>query len=325
MRTEPRFPGLERRDAHYESFYLKATRPTGGLGIWIRHTVEKRPNENATAAIWLTVFDADAPAPTAARQAFGPEDVSAPDDAFIRVGDSVLEPDRATGVISAGGVPSSWDIAFDAAGEPFHHLPYERLYRARLPRTKLLSPYPSARFDGSLRVGGKEIAIDAWPGMVGHNWGTEHAERWVWIQGPTLDGRDESCFDFAAGQIRIGPLTSPWLGNGVLRIGGEEHRLGGLGFFTTKVVETPTRCEFRVSGDGVRVGGRVSAEPKDVVRWIYEDPKGPEHNVLNCSIADLELEVERDGRTERFEARGTAAYELGIPRGAAVAEAPAAS
>ena len=43
MRTEARFPGLDRGAGHYESFYMKATRPGGGRAIWIRHTVHKRP------------------------------------------------------------------------------------------------------------------------------------------------------------------------------------------------------------------------------------------------------------------------------------------
>ena len=33
-----------------------------------------------------------------------------------------------------------------------------------------------------MTVDGREIEVDRWPGMVGHNWGAEHAERWTWIQ-----------------------------------------------------------------------------------------------------------------------------------------------
>jgi hypothetical protein len=312
VRTEPRFPGVPQRAGHYESFYIKATRRTGGQGIWIRHTVHKRPGEDATAALWLTLFDRDALAPRAVKQSFGTGALTAPAGVFIRIGDAVLEPGRATGGISGPELEASWDLTFDDAAEPFHHLPYERLYTARLPRTKLLSPYPSACFSGALRVGETELALDEWPGMVGHNWGAEHAERWVWIQAPALDGSDASCFDFAAGRIRIGPVTTPWLGNGVLRLGGDEHRLGGLGLSITKVAELPTRCDFELGGKGARVRGRVSSEPRHVVAWIYADPNGSEHQVLNCSIADLELEIERDGRKERVEVRGTAAYELGM-------------
>ena len=45
MRTQARFPGVERGAGHYESFYIKATDPSGGRGVWIRQTVNKRPGE----------------------------------------------------------------------------------------------------------------------------------------------------------------------------------------------------------------------------------------------------------------------------------------
>ena len=40
---EARFPKVPAKGGHYESFYIKACRPGGGHGIWIRHTVHKRP------------------------------------------------------------------------------------------------------------------------------------------------------------------------------------------------------------------------------------------------------------------------------------------
>ena len=48
--------------------------------------------------------------------------------------------------------------------------------------------------------------------------------------------------------------------------------------------------------------------------WVYADPKGPEHNTLNCSISDLELEVDPQGRraSSASRSRGAAAYEIGM-------------
>ena len=40
--------------------------------------------------------------------------------------------------------------------------------------------------------------------MIGHNWGAEHAERWVWIQGSGFEGRSpEDYFDMAVGRIKV--------------------------------------------------------------------------------------------------------------------------
>jgi hypothetical protein len=65
---------------------------------------------------------------------------------------------------------------------------------------------------------------------------------------------------------------------------------------------------------------------KDFVGWVYADPQPPPdakqrrrrgrcslHNTVNCSIADLELTVEREGEQARgFSLAGGAAYELGM-------------
>ena len=81
---------------------------------------------------------------------------------------------------------------------------------------------------------------------------------------------------------------------------------------STKVSERPTSCTFQIAGKGIKVRGRVASEARNFVAWVYADPKGPEHNTINCSISDLELEVQRDGRpAERLEVIGAAAYEFG--------------
>jgi hypothetical protein len=100
----------------------------------------------------------------------------------------------------------------------------------------------------------------------------------------------------------------------MLLLDGEAHRLGGLGRIrAAKISETPTSCEFVLPGEGVQVRGRIAAPAKDFVGWVYADPKGPEHNVVNCSIADLELTVEQKGsQPRRLSLAGGAGYEFGM-------------
>ena len=314
MRTEARFPGVSLDAGHYESFYLKATRPGGGQAAWVRHTIHKPPGEEPTGSLWLTVFDADAPGPKAGKQTFEPGELSTPSDAYIAIGPALLEPERALGALTCDSLSASWDLSFADDCEPLFHLPYRALYGAPLPRTKFLTPYPSARFQGTLTLDDAMIEMDEWRGMVGHNWGSEHAERWIWIQGNDLGGEEGSYLDVAAGRIKIGPVTTPWVANGAIRVDGEERRLGGFDrILSTRVHEHPTGCELQLSGRGVKLRARVSSEPRNFVAWVYADPDGPEHNTLNCSISDLELELERSGAgPERLEVSGAAAYEIGM-------------
>jgi hypothetical protein len=313
VRTQARFPDVGHDAGHYESFYIKAARPSGGLGAWIRHTVHKRPGAEPKGSVWVTLFDADADGPVATKVTVPQSELSVPDGSYIRVDGATFEPGHAEGQVATDALAASWDLRFEDSGEPFHHLPYGFLYRAPLPRTKFLSPHTEARWSGSLTVGGREIELDGWPGMVGHNWGAEHAERWVWIHGAGFDGGSEGWFDMAVGRVRVGPLTTPWVGNGMLSLDGERHRLGGFDRIrSTRVAESPTRCDFALAGKGIRVSGGVSSERKNFVAWIYADPAGPEHHTLNCSISDLELTVERDARSpRRLVVTGAAAYEFG--------------
>jgi hypothetical protein len=313
MRTQARFPDLDRSAGHYESFYIKATRPGGGRAVWVRHTVHKRPAEELTGSVWFTLFDAEAPGPRATKVTVPASEVSAPTGAYIRVGESMLDPAGARGGVNVPELAVGWELELTDRADAFRHLPYDFLYRAPLPKTKLLSPHPDARFSGSVTVGGERFELDGWPGMIGHNWGAEHAERWIWMQAGELR-EAEGWFDAALGRIKIGPLTTPWVANAMLCLDGEHHRLGGLDRIrSTQVADEPTACEFELAGKDVKVRGRVSSEHRNFVAWVYADPVGPEHNTLNCSIADLELTVERKGREpRRLECVGAAAYEIGM-------------
>jgi hypothetical protein len=169
LRTHARFPDVARGKGHYESFYLRAFDPASPRGVWIRYTVHKRPGAEPKGSLWFTLFDASADGPTASKVTL--DDVGAGPDHYIHVGQSRFEPGHVFG--SSDGY--EWDLRFDSAEPPFEHLPRGWMYRAPIPRTKLLSPYPDARFDGWVAAGDERIELSGWPGMVGHNWGSEHA------------------------------------------------------------------------------------------------------------------------------------------------------
>jgi hypothetical protein len=301
--TAARFPGLPRGAGHYESFYLKACHPDEALGVWIRYTVHKRPRADPVGSLWFTLFDAAADGPRAQKVSLPAPTAGGGD--WIGVGQASLREGAASGALDA----VSWELRFESSEPPLFHLPRDWMYRARLPRTKLLTPVPAARFDGALAVDGRTVPVEGWRGMIGHNWGAQHAERWIWLHGLSESG---DWLDAAIGKVRLGPVTTPWIANGALSLGGERHVLGGPGR-RVEVREAPERCDFLLPGAGVRVRGSVTAARKDVVGWIYADPDGSEHHTVNCSISDLRLSVERkEGAAAELVVEGGAAYELGM-------------
>ena len=256
--------------------------------------MHKRPGEQPTCALWFVLFDADAAGPRATKRQFGADELSAPPGSYIRVADASLGDGRANGRIETPALDASWDLTFSDDHEPFHHLPRDFLYRAPLPKTKFLSPYPDALFDGRIELDGERIEIDGWRGMIGHNWGAEHAERWVWMQGSGFEGRSpEDYFDMAVGRIKVGGAHDA-LGRqrdaDARRRGAPARRLrphpehaGLRGADRARASSSRARASA--------LAARVRAPAKDFVAWVYADPVGPEHNTLNCSISDLELRV----------------------------------
>jgi hypothetical protein len=304
----PRFPSVPLGRAHYESFFLKACHPSGGLGVWIRYTVHKPPNSPARGFTWFTLFDA---ANGVLASKAGPTHPQTAPGAYVRLGQSVFTPDGAAGDAASSQLEAGWELRFDGDAPPVWHLP-RWAYGSPLPRTKLLSPQPEVFVSGSVRAGERRLELDGWPGTVGHNWGSEHAHRSIWIHGTNFRGHADAWVDLALARVKLGPFITPWIANGELRLDGRRHRLGGIERVrSTAVEEVVESCHFRVGGDGIQVSGRVGAARENFVGWLYAKPKGGERQTINCSIADLRLDVTRRGAgAVALEAMGGGAYEL---------------
>ena len=349
--TRPRFPAVRGPGAHYESYYLKAVHPGGGLGVWVRHTVHKAPGAPPIGSLWCTVFDANRCGPLAVKATLAATDLAVTGEGHLRLGDAVFAP----GLVE-GGTDSAAAAATETAGPPVEepdpagngpdvrpdqvaeqnpadrqpgqarwrlrhlpgepplwHLPRLWMYRSVLPRTKLLSITPRTRVSGRVDVDGEVVELDSWPGMVGHNWGAQHAERWIWVHCAGFDDRPDDWLDVALGRVRLGRWTTPWVANGVLSIDGRRMRLGGpQRVQATHVDENRLHCHAELPGDGVSVVIDVGAPAERFVGWQYADPEGGEtHDTTNCSIADLALSVRGSQPDKRLFATGTATYELG--------------
>jgi hypothetical protein len=317
MDAEPMFASAAARSGMYESFYLRAVSASEPLGVWIRHTVNKPPGRPARGSVWCTVFDAARGRPFMHK--LSSDALSAGGDGWITIGDrDAGEQSAQMGAQSASGEcgAAKWSLRIAPEQSELRHLPRGWLYRAPLPRTKLTSPAPVARFDGELSLrGDREIALDGWLGMVGHNWGAEHAERWIWLHGVGFEQAPEAWIDVALGRLKIAGRMTPWLANGALSFGVRRLRLGGLGARALRVAERADGCVLSLPGErGLTVQANVQAPAKIAAGWRYGDPGGGDgHDVVNCSIAALELTVALPGEPARtLTSPHGGVYELGM-------------
>ncbi|TMM17467.1 MAG: hypothetical protein E6F96_08665 [Actinobacteria bacterium] len=322
--ASPIFPRAPVRAGMYESFYLRAVAPDEPLGAWIRHTVHKRPGQRPRGSVWCTLFDASQGPPLMHK--LTTDGLQVPAGGWIAVTDAGagggtpeareegawMAPGRAQGRCG----PASWNLSWSSQEPELRHLGRELLYRSPVPRTKLTSPTPRASFSGTIEVEGRNpIEVRNWPGMVGHNWGSEHAERWIWLHALGFAQAPETWLDVALGRVKLAGVLSPWVANGALSLGGRRHRLGGLGARGVRVQETVAGCVLRVAGErGLALEAHVSVPSGTAAGWRYADPDGGGHDVVNCSVAAVELEIRLPGEAaaRTLSSAHGGAYELGM-------------
>jgi hypothetical protein len=304
--TAPRFAAFAPRTGGYESYYVRAVDPYAPRGLWLRHTIHQAPGTAPVGSIWVTLFDARKPAPVTHKVSL-PRPEALPDG--VRIGDSAF---GAGGVCRDAGAGASWELRWEGGDAPLRHLPKAWMYTAPLPRTKLESPLPAVRVLGRIACGDTVVEVDRWPGMVGHNWGTQHAERWIWLHGTAFQDRPGDWLDLALGRVRLGRATTPWVANGALTVDGERLALGGLRA-RPRVDAAPGSLELDLDSPAARLHLTVTAPRPQTVVWRYADPGGDEHHVANCSIAELELTVQRRGAAPlTLRTAHGGAYELGM-------------
>ena len=191
----------------------------------------------------------------------------------------------------------SWDLTFTDGPEAFRHLPYDFLYRrAAAEDEAALAPTPTRASAARSRSAASGSSSTRWPGMIGHNWGAEHAERWIWMQANEFARRRRLLRRRARpDQGRAADDAVDRQRGAVRSTASATGSAASTGSARPRSTSEPTECEFELTGKDIRVRGRVASEPRNFVAWVYADPVGPEHNTVNCSISDLELMVERKG------------------------------
>jgi hypothetical protein len=300
----PVFPAVARRAGHYESYYIRAVAPDRPAAAWIRYTVHKRPNQPPKGSVWCTVWDGERP--YAVKQSLPDPGTSVP---WIAIGESSLGPREAHGRAEAGERSARWELAYEDGAGAVQHLPMHWLYRSPIPRTKTATLVSDARFRGEIEFDSRRADLGGWRGMAGHNWGTEHAERWIWLHGIAFADAPDVWLDCVLGRLRIGGRLTPWIANGLLCLGDQRVRLGGVARSrATSVRERATGAGLSLPSAEGNVEVAVSSPDHQTVAWVYADPAGGEHHALHCSVAAMEIRV---GSRVLATDHGCA-YELGV-------------
>jgi hypothetical protein len=284
----------------YESWFVSARDPASPRALWIRHTRHRAAQGPESVALWCCVFDPDLGQPPGmVKQVF----TAFPPDA-------AAGPWRFRGQAAMGGQTAGWDLAISGGQPPLRPLRPPVLYRTPLPRTKLEAPVPDGQVTGLLEVGGREVSVSGWRGTAGRNWGSEHADSWVWLHAAGFGDAPAAWLDLVLARIRIGPARSPWTAMGALSLGGERIVLGGLGR-RSRVDARPDRLTAGVAAPDARLQVSVTTADGATLAVPYTDPRGGTRTVCHAALASVELTVHRPHDRELSLSTGRAAYEYG--------------
>jgi hypothetical protein len=331
-------------NAGYESWFLSARDPASRRALWIRHTRHGPRTGRPTAALWCTVVDGDADErPATVKQVFGNFPAG-----------TVAEPGEFVGSAEMGDLAARWDLAVTGSPSPLRPLRPALLYRAPLPRTKLEANVPDGQVSGVLEIGppetrapepgapeispresrasesrasesgaaesgapqngGRRIDVSGWRATVGHNWGAEHADSWVWLHAAGFATAPDGWLELVLARIRIGPARSPWTAMGALSLGGEPIPLGGLGRRPT-VDAHPGRLTASIPSPRARIELSVTAPADTAVAVPYADPSGGTRAVSHAALAAIDMTMRRRGDRELTLSSTCVAYEYGDSQG----------
>jgi hypothetical protein len=286
--------------AGYESWFVSARDPVSPRALWIRHTRLRSGAGPESAALWCTVADPGlGEQPVVVKQVFGAFPPGA-----------AAGPGQFRGTAAMAGQNARWDLAITSGQPAVRPLRPAVLYRAPLPRTKLEASVPDGLVAGLLEVDGRRIEVNQWRGTIGHNWGTEHADRWVWLHAAGFAAAPQAWLELALARIKVGPARSPWTAIGAVSFGGDLVLLGGLGR-RPQVSANPGRLTARIPAPAGRLYLTVSTADDHAVVVAYADPRGGTRLVRHAALATVKLSFRSRAHGELAVSGTCGAYEYG--------------
>jgi hypothetical protein len=308
---------------HYEVYYLTATDPRTGVGIWIRYTMLAPLHgvgEPATCSLWFSAMDPNERSTIARKASYPIDGMRASSDPFeLRIHDALLSDERMHGEFE----DVAWDLSWTPAQRAYEHV-HPVLARLGVAKTVLVLAHADLSIDGSVTIAGARLELSAVPGGQAHLWGSKHAGAWVWAHCNdlrTVDGEPVPD-SFVDGVSVIVPRFGRQVGPNTPVVG----RLHGSDFIST----SPTRVianhstfaltgwRFEAFDGGRKLVGEVDSYRDQIVGVTYRDPDGDPAYCYNSETATMRLHVYERARQvggwrlrETFVSHGRTHFEYG--------------
>ncbi len=271
---------------HVESYFLRLNAPDRPRAAWIKLTVLAPMEGPPVLETWFVAFDGE--------RHWGQRERTP----FVNPGMPLCANgyrlDLVDGNLAGRCGCFAFELRYTAEQAPLSIFPFDWMLRGGFPRSKLLTPVPSARFSGWVEVEGERWAVEGWRGMQGHNWGREHAPAYAWGQCVFDDG---SMVEGFSGKIRLGGRLSPWISALVVRRGERDYRWNAIvDLWRQEATVGATSWTLSMRGRDGEARLRMDAAGRAAACLGYGNPDGSVAYCINSKLADTLLEVRpRDG------------------------------
>ena len=272
---------------HYEVYYLSATDPASGIGLWIRYTMVAPITGAPTCALWFMAMDPAGGVRVGRKVSFPVDQLVADPEPFrLAIGDSELS-DRGM----AGGFGDvRWELRWEP-GRAYEHV-HPLLRRGKIAKTVLTLPHADLSIDGTVAFGDRELTLSGARGGQAHLWGSKHANRWAWVHCNDFAGHAGAFVDGVSVFVprfgrEIGPST-PVVG----RFRDDDFVANG----PAAVVRAPstfglTSWRFEATAGKRRIVCEVDAPRESLVGVTYNDPDGDLAYCYNSEASSMRISV----------------------------------
>jgi hypothetical protein len=284
------------RDAgadHVESYFLKLNEPRARRALWLKATILAGRYRDPVAEGWAIAFDRESGHVAAKEVVPYSEARFSPDALDVRVRDVEIRPGFTRGKLEARGHRIEWELEFDATGPALTLLPTAKMYQGKFPSSKLVTPFPDTRYSGFYRVDGREVKVDGWRGMQGHNWGRRHAQLYGWGHVNQWDGDAPVMMEGVTARVKMGPVLVPPLTIVCVWHEGARYEFNSVRTMLRNTGSVALRSwKFEAETHRAKLRGELSATTDDMVGLYYENPDGDMTYCLNSKIARAWLRLE---------------------------------
>ena len=289
-----------RKPGHVESYFFRANHPTRPLALWLKATVLAPLHGPAVAEGWFIWFDGERGTTFAHKltQPFSAASFSGDGTSMgIEIAELAFDirasgsaKGTVTGPAGTARFDLSWTKDDSPMAAPLSIYPWRLLRTGPIPRSKVLTPFPSLRFSGRVELPWGTETLTDWPASQGHNWGKEHHFEYAW--GQCLFPEHDAFMEGGSGRVQVAGITSPRLSVLVVRKGARTYRFDTLIDVWRQRAEVATdRWSLGLRSSDGEVSLEMDASQRPMVCLGYDNPNDRRSYCFNSKLAAVKLTV----------------------------------